>query len=278
MKGKSSLKDFFKNPDLKEVITYPFQGSATCTSKGVQKTFNKARNFARKNKDMMGLVFFDEMGLAEDSPENPLKVLHAELEKEEDKVAFLGLSNWTLDASKMNRVIRNCVQDPDEEDLIMTGKVIAKSVDEKNIFKDNEELFQILSQTYYQYRNKKALTEFKDFHGNRDFYNLIKDAMKYLKEEKNEKNNDINYIRTIACIKALERNFGGYQNSVSDIIEIFYDISKYNKVEHRYDIIECINDNLKDPNSRYLLLISKNSTSQNLIQQIIKKEQKQSVI
>ncbi len=39
------------------------------------------------------------MGLAEDSPENPLKVLHAELEKEEDKVAFLGLSNWTLDLS-----------------------------------------------------------------------------------------------------------------------------------------------------------------------------------
>ena len=92
MKGKSSLSEFFKNPEYKEIMTYPFQGSATCTTKGVLKTFNKARNFAKKNKDMISLVFFDEMGLAEDSPENPLKVLHAELENEENKVAFLGLS------------------------------------------------------------------------------------------------------------------------------------------------------------------------------------------
>ena len=277
MKGKSSMNDFFKNPDFKEVITYPFQGSTTCTSKGVQKTFNKARNFSKKNNDMMSLVFFDEMGLAEDSPENPLKVLHAELEKEEDKVAFLGLSNWTLDASKMNRVIRNCVQDPDEEDLILTGKEIAKSVDENNIFKDYEDLIQILARTYFEYRNKKSLTGFKDFHGNRDFYHLIKDVMKYLKENKNENKNDINYIKTITGIKALEKNFGGYENSVNDIINIFYNISKYNKIDHRYDIIKRINDNFKDQNSRYLLLITKNSTSQNLVKQIIQKEKKQNV-
>ena len=274
MKGKSSLSEFFKNPEYKEIMTYPFQGSATCTTKGVLKTFNKARNFAKKNKDMISLVFFDEMGLAEDSPENPLKVLHAELENEENKVAFLGLSNWTLDASKMNRVILNCVEDPDKEDLILTGKEIAKSVDEKNIFKNNEELFIFLSQTYLEFRNKQDRTGYKDFHGNRDFYNLIRNTMKYLKEIKPNNNEDIKFIQTKAAIKALERNFGGYENSVSDIIDIFYDKSKFRKIEHRYDIIKCINDNLKDQNSRFLLLVSKNSTSQNLIQQIIRKEQR----
>ena len=73
LKGKSSLNDFFKNPDYKEVMPYPFQGSTTCTSKGVLKTFDKARKFSEKNKEMMSLVFFDEMGLAEESIENPLK-------------------------------------------------------------------------------------------------------------------------------------------------------------------------------------------------------------
>ena len=53
MKGKSSLNEFFKNPDMKEVISYPFQGSTTCTSKGIKKTFDKARNFAKNNNDML---------------------------------------------------------------------------------------------------------------------------------------------------------------------------------------------------------------------------------
>ena len=49
------------------------------------------------------------MELAEHSPNNPLKVIHSELEydqNENDKqVAFVGISNWNLDAAKMNRGI-----------------------------------------------------------------------------------------------------------------------------------------------------------------------------
>ena len=197
--------------------------------------------------------------------------MHSELEKDDNKIAFFGLTNWTLDASKMNRGIRNFVQDPDEEDLIETASEIAKSIDE-NLFKDNEELFIFLSKAYYELRNDKAKTGYKDFHGNRDFYHLIRNAMKYLKEEKNkEGQNDPIHIRNISAIKAIERNFGGYEGSVVDMKKIFYKISKYNDINHRYNIIENISDNFRDPNSRYLLLISKNSTSQNLIEQIKRK-------
>lgn len=49
------------------------------------------------------LIVIDEIGLAELSPYNPLKVLHSRLEP--PMVAFIGISNWTLDASKMNRVL-----------------------------------------------------------------------------------------------------------------------------------------------------------------------------
>ena len=278
MKGKSSLNEFFKNPDYKEVMPYPFQGSTTCTSKGVLKAFEKARNFSSKNDEMISLVFFDEMGLAEESSENPLKVLHAELENEENKIAFFGITNWTLDASKMNRGIRIFVQDPDEEDLLFTATEIAKSIDE-NIYKNNGELFKFLSKAYFEFKDEKAKTDYKDFHGNRDFYNLIRNTMKYIKEEMNiEGEKDILKIRTLSAIKAIERNFGGYEGSVVEMKKIFYEISKYNNINHRYNIVENISDNFKDPNSRYLLLISKNSTSQNLIEQIIQKEKKQSVI
>jgi hypothetical protein len=51
-------------------------------------------------------VLIDEVGLAEASSNNPLKVLHSWLDKPE--VGFLGLSNWVLDASKMNRVLYVC--------------------------------------------------------------------------------------------------------------------------------------------------------------------------
>ena len=45
----------------------------------------------------------DEIGLAEKSSQNPLKILHSLLEPA--RVAFIGLSNWSLDAAKMNRAV-----------------------------------------------------------------------------------------------------------------------------------------------------------------------------
>lgn len=52
------------------------------------------------------MVLIDEIGLAELSPFNPLKILHSILEHPE--VAVIGISNWALDASKMNRAIHIC--------------------------------------------------------------------------------------------------------------------------------------------------------------------------
>ncbi len=49
------------------------------------------------------MIVIDEIGLAEISEYNPLKVLHFRLENSE--VPFIGISNWVLDASKQNRGI-----------------------------------------------------------------------------------------------------------------------------------------------------------------------------
>ena len=58
----------------------------------------------------------DEIGLAEISPNKPLKVLHGILEP--PQVSVVGISNWSLDASKMNRGITQSRPDPDNNDLL----------------------------------------------------------------------------------------------------------------------------------------------------------------
>ena len=105
-----------------------YQGSLTSTSKGVLNIFKKARDIIRgtknsnksENKDsIISMIYFDEMGLAEIAKSNPLKVIHSQLEYDEnaDKVAFIGISNWVLDASKMNRGIYLSIPESDLEDL-----------------------------------------------------------------------------------------------------------------------------------------------------------------
>lgn len=55
-------------------------------------------------KDVVAVVLLDEVGLAEQSPHLPLKVLHQLLE--EPDVGVVGISNWELDSAKMNRAVR----------------------------------------------------------------------------------------------------------------------------------------------------------------------------
>jgi hypothetical protein len=61
----------------------------------------------------------DEIGLCELSQHNPLKILHSLLEP--PQVAFIGISNWALDASKMNRGISLCRPISTEKELLETA-------------------------------------------------------------------------------------------------------------------------------------------------------------
>ena len=76
------------------------------------------------------MVLLDEVGLAEISKYNPLKVLHRLLEPEEKElpdVAVVGISNWALDAAKMNRAIHLSRPEPTLEDLEETGQSILEA-------------------------------------------------------------------------------------------------------------------------------------------------------
>lgn len=124
MQRQASHCDLFKK--LKEVHMVSFQCSPHSSPEGIIGTF---RNCARFQKDKnleeyVSVVVLDEIGLAEDSPQMPLKTLHPLLEDgciDSDnpqpymKVGFVGISNWALDPAKMNRGIFVSRWDPSEK-------------------------------------------------------------------------------------------------------------------------------------------------------------------
>ena len=168
MRGKYSKNEFFQNfPQLVQIY---FQGSESTLPGDVERLFYKAKkkfdSFKDKRKDEKEklpiiMVLFDELGLAERSEINPLKVLHEKLEYtgKDEGVSFVGISNYTLDAAKINRALVLSVPDLDQNlyDLIVTTKSIVESIFER--LKD-EKIFEIISKTYFSY--KKELQIIKD--------------------------------------------------------------------------------------------------------------------
>ena len=318
MKGDRSENDFFKK--YPELLVFSYQGSKTSTSEGIQKAFNKARNCLKKNKEkfkmnneklnnmnleqnkinnffnynnnnnkeskiniideVIPVLYFDEMGLAEESPNNPLKVIHSELEFDDNdlKIAFVGISNWRLDASKMNRSIFLGVPPLDEIDLENTAKEIASNLDKELSIK-YKDLFSNLVKTYCQYKKEIKSSNQSEFHGLRDFYHLIKNAMNYLLNE-NKINENIDKSYEIG-LKSLFRNFDGLKepfNSFNKIKKIFDEFYKGNeKNNNSFNVFDCLEDNIKDRNSRYLLIIMESSMSIHLLSYIMKKLNKKYV-
>jgi len=100
------------------------------------------------------MILFDELGLADKSPTIPLKVLHHKLEYDgtNEGVSFIGISNYTLDAAKINRALFLSVPNLEEmiDELINTSKIKNISsdlVDPKNLI-----VFNILSDAYKNYK------------------------------------------------------------------------------------------------------------------------------
>ncbi len=111
---------------LKELSVLNFQGSSTCRSETVMELFYRAIHKSTESGRRV-LVFFDEIGLAENADSNPLKVLHQFLEVGQNKFAFVGISNWELDASKMSRMLVVSRPNPTSEDLGLTSATILRS-------------------------------------------------------------------------------------------------------------------------------------------------------
>ena len=290
MKGSHSKSKFWQ--EYPQLVVTSYQGSLTSTSKGIIDTFkdgqkklddyldkkNKNKNSDKNDKGIIVCVFIDEIGLCEISPSNPLKALHTYLELEyknqskENKLAFVAISNWKLDAAKMNRGIYLNVLNPisDINQMKETAFQIANVYD-ISFSLNNSELLESLTKVIFNYN--LHLKDIRDeqifFHGTRDFYNLIKTVTKKIVEKEFD-----DRLALKSALFAIESNYNGISrnktNSADYIKKQFKAIYPESEDISDFGIVKCIKNNLSDDDSRYLLLIMKSNLSQYLILNIIK--------
>lgn len=224
----SSKQSFYRGfADLNQNY---FQGSKQTTDKGIEKVFQKALHRSDSPKQIQ-LVFIDELGLAELSPHNPLKVLHKYLDstshsktrpagdsqRNRQDIAFIGISNWDIDASKQNRHLYVARMDLEENDLIETAKnIIRIGSDQRNAndFQKSENfevVSKVFSKSYVRFR-KKQEEDFAhpNFHTLRDFYWMIKIFADSFYEGTTSAKTLARHIKT-----AIDTNFSGLYQKIA---------------------------------------------------------------
>ena len=292
--------------NFKQVQIMSYQCSQLSTADGIIGVFKSCRNLQLKtgSNKFTACVVLDEVGLAEDSPLLPLKVLHPLLEdssygSEEvesmeeldehssklsthteddtepdrldemrDHVAFIGISNWSLDPAKMNRGIMLSRGDPDIDELISSAKGICQSTISGPIIKSIDKRIPSLAKAYLTLTSiditQKDSTR-RDYYGLRDFYSLVKMLVFICSEYGTNLNRAI-------LEHAVKRNFGG----VSDVdpVAIFLDTVKLHRDEAQgpdSSPLGLIRANLVNltrsfhGETRYLLLLTENYAALNIL-------------
>ena len=276
LRGQDSHDSFFKR--LPRILPVPYQGSESSTSEGIERVFEKAYNVLKNNNDssILPLVVIDEIGLAEKGKNNSLKVLHSLLEPEKTEIAFVGISNWKLDASKMNRAIYLARPDPDLSDLESTAISIFDFFN-KSPKNDEKEIMKALAKSYYEFKILQSKMGYSDFHGTRDFYSLIKQVTRLFKKYKN----DYREVKNTILKEALCRNFGGLSGSINAMLRIFSEnnrlYSRMFDVVKQNSIIQLIKNNLTDVDSRFLLLFSNGNSASFILDNYLKTDLKERV-
>ena len=211
------------------------------------------------------MVLLDEIGLAEDSPDMPLKALHPLLEdgcvddenpEPYKKVGFVGISNWALDPAKMNRGLLVFRTEPSKEELVNTAKGIC--ADQPHLERI-EHLFPILANFYCNVLK----TQETEFFGLRDFYSLIKMIVSYTQNTKRSSQEEL-------LVKAIQRNFGGSRDIHP--LEIFRNCTSEVRLTKKMETscIRLLEENIHKRQvgfmSRYLLLLTTNNAAFQIIQ------------
>ena len=241
LQGKQSPKKYWQS--FPAINLYQYQCSPLSTSESIKYQFESARSNQEHSQDMLTVLLLDEVGLAEFSPDMPLKVLHYMLI--DPPIAIVGISNWALDSSKMNRAI--CLQrpEPSESDIMLTGENIVSASNDAMLLSVAEAERQVavaaapparggkrknapavslnipkknwlgsLAKAYhYIYSNQRTvLNSTRDFIGMRDYYGLLS----LLRMEK------VDEINPALLARAVARNFGGRPEALKKLLEVFH--------------------------------------------------------
>jgi len=293
LRGKDAKDPFLKT--LPQLYVVSHQGSESSTSDGILKVFEKARRYKEHNKtgDVLPVVLLDEIGLAEVSKYNPLKVLHSLLEPGDSafpNVAVVGISNWALDAAKMNRAIHLSRPEPDVGDLFETGKSLREASCDGNgvglshtrsgrnysqeSYPDDKQL-RCLAEAYQKYQENQR---YPNFHGLRDYYSLIKCLSTEPKQDTIQMIFSEDKSKIIQ--HALQRNFGGVPKDVNNFQSLFQEglqMQELMEETYYFPVTELICDNLHDKLARHLMIITNGDSAIGILDQTLQSLQKEKI-
>ncbi|UJR16715.1 hypothetical protein I4U23_003615, partial [Adineta vaga] len=271
LKGKNSKDPYFQV--LPELVAVSFQGSQNCTSESIVKVFERAANYSRvkSRAELLPVIVFDEIGLAELSPHNPLKVLHAELEVENNQYGFVGISNWRLDASKMNRALYLSTPDPNVTDLQLTGTTISSSMQLQpggRAIQLESIIMESLAQAYYDlYENlKETQPSHENYFGLRDYYSLIKGIVRSIMAM----NNNTSKYKIIR--EQLKVNFDGVLDGSSLLWQQFCHYINQETLTNEFPcpaFDHLLNQTLNNRSGRYLMLIADSDSAIDYVERFI---------
>ncbi|CAF4517450.1 unnamed protein product, partial [Rotaria socialis] len=259
LKGKKSKNEYFQT--LPELVPVSYQGSQNCTSDSIDKVFERADKYlkAKNETELLPVIVFDEIGLAELSAHNPLKVLHSELEVETCRHGFVGLSNWRLDASKMNRALYLACPDPDVNDLQLTAKTILKSMTSTHdqVARIDNRIIDSLAAAYFDlYEHIRVQTQYNNYFGLRDFYSLIKGVVRELIQCKE---NDNIYEKTRRQITVnFDGSFDGSHYMWEHFCQHFNAMYLYEQYKASPTFNQILDQCMSSRTGRYLMLIGEN--------------------
>lgn len=228
---------FFKYPEWFKIMKFVLQCTPDTTAADILRVAEKAATFQRLNEKCRCVIVLEEVGVTVGSKHNPLMVLHGLVDRGvmmEDRsyvrLPIIGISNWRLDASKMNRMRTTHRGNPSVDDLIKTADCIVKSKvtnassqfisqqenrDFNNALRRFSEVFHdlVLSNESSHNPDLKSLAW---FYGMRDFYAFVQLLQIHRSQSLQ---NEIGLAGSVSSgldphlIKwAIQINFGGHPN------------------------------------------------------------------
>lgn len=239
LQGKQSKSKVLQSLPALRIMQY--QCSPLSTADGIQRQFDAARRFASNALDAQVVLLLDEVGLAEFSPDMPLKVLHGIL-AEPGTVAVVGLSNWRLDPAKMNRSVCLARPDPDSAEVGRTGAGLLGSLSGRK--EEEASWLQSLSGAFW---GVFADQGGRDWLGMRDYYSFVRavrdGCLKHNTEQPDAE---------ILCF-AIQRNFGGQPLLLERMLQAMLPSGS---PRHERPMKELLQTSLTDRRARHLLLAS----------------------
>ena len=247
LQGKASGNDFLRS--LPAVQTFSYQCSPLSTSAGIQQAFDSAKRYKMEAPNTVVVVLLDEVGLAEQSPHLPLKVLHKTLDEAGSNESVVGISNWSLDPAKMNRAVHLYRPAPTVEDLALT----AEGMVEKTVVKG---YLQAVAKAFSEVYQSQKL---RDFFGMREFYSTVRSINAALGESST--------LEGGVVMNAVLRNYGGRPDEIESVITSFFShLSMATQGIPRPPVMELAAQNIAAcQDARHLMLLTRNNAALSLM-------------